>query len=207
MMHRVLPLFLIAVSAYAQYTSAPAGPPPAELSPAIAAALQKDGLRILEGDKPVVEVWFRTTMPSGPATGEQAVSLTTVPHGTLLGAMRVVGRYADRRGNPVKPGVYTLRYSLFPQNGEHQGVAPQRDFLVIALASEDKDLNATPDFKTLMAWSEKAAGRPHPGVFSMWKADSDFAPGFSKFSETDWVYQTKIGDTPVAIILIGKAEG
>ena len=206
MIQKLIPFLLVATAAFGQYKTAPAGPPPSELNASIASALQKNGIKILNGDKPVVEVWFRTTMPSGAKSSEDAITLPTVPHGSLLGAMRVDGAYADRRGNTVKPGVYTLRYSYFPQNGDHQGVAPQRDFLLIAKAADDKDVNATPDFKTLVDMSEKALGRPHPGVFSMRKVDSDFTPGFAQVGDNDWVLQTKIGDTPVAISLVGKAE-
>jgi hypothetical protein len=39
---------------------------------------------------------------------------------------------------------------------------------------------------------------------SLWKADSD-APGFSQQGD-DWVLQTRMGDTPIAIILIGTAS-
>lgn len=208
MMHRLAPLFLIAACAFGQYKTAPAGAPPSDLSPAIVSALQKDGVRILNGDKPVVEVWFRASLPAGAKTSEDNVTLSNVPHGALLGAIRVVGAYSDRRGNTVKPGVYTLRLSYFPPNGDHQGVAPQRDFALISRAADDKDPNATPDFKTLVDMSEKALGRPHPGVFSIHKVDTgDFKPGFAQAGETDWVLQQKVGDTPVAIILVGKAEG
>jgi hypothetical protein len=208
MMHRLAPLFLIAASAFGQYKTAPAGPPPSELNAGIASALQKDGVRILNGDKPLVELWFTTSLPSGPKTTEDAVTLANVPHGALLGAMRVVGSYSDRRGNPVKPGVYTLRFSYYPPNGDHQGVAPQRDFALISRAEDDKDAKANPDFKTLVAMSEKALGAPHPGVFSMHKVEGgDFKQGLAQAGETDWVLQQKIGDIPVAIILIGKAEG
>ena len=208
MMHRLAPLFLIAACAFGQYTSAPAGPPPSELNAGIVSALQKDGVKILNGDKTVVEVWFRNSLPSGPKTTEDAVTLATVPHGALLGAMRVTGPYSDRRGNPVKPGVYTLRFSYYPPNGDHQGVAPQRDFALIVRAADDKDANSTPDFKTLVDMSEKALGRPHPGIFSIHRVDpADFKQGLAQAGETDWVLQQKIGDTPIAIILVGKAEG
>ncbi len=160
----------------------------------------------MNGDKVVAEFWFRTSAPSGPKSAEDNVTFPAIPQGSLLGAMRVSERFSDRRGSAVKPGVYTLRYSNFPQNGDHQGVAPQRDFLLISKAADDKDANATPDFKTLVDWSEKALGAPHPGVYSIWKQDSDFKPGLSK-RENDWVYQFKIGDLPVSMIMVGKAEG
>jgi len=179
-----------------------------ELNPGIVSALQNDGIKVVNGDKTVVEVWFRTSLPSGPKTTEDAVTLTTVPHGALLGAMRVTGPYADRRGNPVKPGVYTLRYSYYPPNGDHQIVAPQRDFALIVRAADDKDANSTPDFKTLVDLSEKAAGRPHPGVFSIHRVDAGYyKEGLAQAGENDWVLQQKIGDTPIAIILVGKGEG
>jgi len=206
-MVRLLPFLLLASTAFAQYTSQPAGAPPSDLSPAVSSMLQKDGVKILNGGKVVAEFWFRTAAPRGPKTAEDNVSLQNVPQGTLLGAVRIPERFADRRGSQIKAGVYTLRYSLFPQNGDHQGVAPQRDFLLIAKAADDKDANAAPDFKTLVEWSEKALGAPHPGVFSLWKQDSGFTPGFAKQGENDWVYQFKMGDAPVAVILVGKAEG
>ena len=203
----VLSLILAAGAVFGQYTSAPAGPPPSELNAGIAATLQKDGTKIMNGSTVVCEIWFRATAPSGPKSGEDNVSLPNIPQGTLLGAMRFPVRGADRRGNPIAPGVYTLRYSNFPQNGDHQGVAPQRDFLLLSKAADDQDANATPGFKELVAMSEKATGAPHPGVFSFWKQESDFKPGFAKAGENDWVLQTKLGDIPISVILIGKVEG
>src|SRR6266542_3933987 len=47
------------------------------------------------------------------------------------------------------------------------GVAPQRDFLVLTPAADDKDPNSTPAQEELMTMSKKASGTPHPAVFSM----------------------------------------
>jgi hypothetical protein len=136
------------------------------------------------------------------------VTLPAIPHGTLLGAIRFPGQGADRRGQAIKPGVYTLRYSLQPVNGDHLGVSPQRDFLVLVPAADDKDVNATPNFEALMAMSRKASGTPHPAVLSMWAAGaSDPVPSFSKQGENDWVLNIKVGGMPVSIILVGKVEG
>jgi hypothetical protein len=203
----VLSLILAAGAVFGQYTSAPAGPPPSELNAGIAATLQKDGTKIMNGSTVVCEIWFVTTAPNGPKSAEDNVTLPNIPQGALLGAIRFPVRGADRRGNPIAPGVYTLRYSNFPQNGDHQGVAPQRDFLLISKAADDKDASATPGFKELVVMSEKATGIPHPGVFSFWKQESGFKPGFDKAGENDWVMQTKLGDIPIAVILIGKVEG
>jgi hypothetical protein len=41
----------------------------------------------------------------------------------------------------------------------------------------------------------------------MWAAGAGDAAGFAKQGENDWVLTTKIGGTPVSVILVGKAEG
>jgi len=204
----LLAVVLCAGSALAQYKVEPAGTPPPELDAAIVAALQKDGTKIVAANgSAVCEIWLRTSVPSGPKASEEGVSLPTIPHGALLGAMRFTARGSDRRGQMLKPGVYTLRFSYYPADGNHQGAAPQRDFLILSLAASDKDPDATPSFEALMDMSRKASGTPHPASLSFWKADTDFKPGFEKMGDNDWVLQTKIGDTPIAIILIGQYVG
>ncbi len=201
-------LLLAASAVFAQYKSGPAGAPPPELAAAIGQALQQQGTKVMSDNGTVFcEVWLRTTMPKGPASTDQAVTLTTTLQGSLLGAIRFPGGGADRRGQQIKPGVYTMRYALQPVNGDHLGVSPQRDFLVLIPAADDKDLNATPAFDALMAMSRKASGTPHPAVLSIWAAGASDAAGFAKQGENDWVLTTKIGDTPVSLILVGKVEG
>lgn len=194
-------LLLLASAAFA-HTVESAGAPPA-----LASLLQKDGIKVMDGKKVVCELWFRTTAPSGPKTAEDNVSLPTIPQGALLGVIRITEKFSDRRGQNIAPGTYTLRYSMFPQNGDHQGVAPQRDFMLLTPIGEDKDPAATPNFNALVAMSRKASGTPHPAVLSFWKQDTDFKAGISQQGEHDWVLQTKIGDVPVAVIVVGKAEG
>ncbi len=198
-----LPL-LACSAAFAQYKAEPAGAPPAGVAPSITAALQTNGTKITKNGAPYLEIWFRATKPTGGKDqAEEAVTLPTIPQGALLAVLRFDGPGADRRGQTIKPGVYTLRYSLMPVNGDHQGAAPQRDFMLMVPAANDTDLNAAPAFEALVDMSRKASGTPHPAVISLWKAD-DTKTGFSQQGD-DWVLQTKLGDTPIAIILIGTA--
>jgi len=127
-----------------------------------------------------------------------------VPHGSVLGVISFAANGADRRGQVLKPGVYTLRFSYFPLNGDHQGVAPQRDFLVLTPAADDQDAAAV-SFDPLMKMSRKASGTPHPAVLSMWSVESDFMPGLSEIGEGDVVLQTKIGEKQVAVVVKGVA--
>ena len=202
-MRKLLLTSLLLMSVAFGHTMEPAGAPPADLAPAMAATLQKDGIRILDGKKVVMELWFVTTAPSGPKTTEEAVSWETVPVGSFLGVARFPERGNDRRGQTLKPGVYTMRFGLYPQNGNHQGVEPQRDFLVLSLASEDKDPKATPTFDALLEMSRKAGGTPHPAVLSFWKPRGRVqawrsSPGVRPGAEI------QDGDVPVAVIVAGR---
>src|SRR5579862_2310828 len=129
-----------------QYRADKAGSPPPELASGIARALQQAGFQISANGDPYCEIWFRTGLPSGAATREASlplpnVTLPHIPQGTLLGALRFDGNGSDRRGQTIPAGVYTLRYGIMPANGSHQGAAPQRDFLLLTPAAEDRDVN------------------------------------------------------------------
>jgi hypothetical protein len=202
-MRTLVALFVCSLAASAQYKSEPAGAPPPEVAPAIAQVMQKTGTKITNNGAAYCEIWFRADKPSGAKSTEENITLA-LPQGAILGVIRFTGNGSDRRGQTIKAGVYTLRYGIMPVNGDHQGAAPQRDFLLMTPAADDKDLTSTPSFEALVAMSRKASGTPHPAVLSCWKADAD-KPGFSKQGESDWVLQTKFGDTPIAIILVGVA--
>ena len=197
-------LLLASVTVWGQqYKADKAGPPPPEVASGIAQALEKSGFQISTKGAAYCEIWLRTSLPSG-ASNEQNVTLPNMPMGALLGVIRFDGNGADRRGETIKPGVYTLRYGVMPMNDHHQGAAAQRDFLLMTPAGEDRDLNAAPNLDALVAMSRKASLTPHPAVLSFWKADAD-SPGFSQQGDSDWVLQSKLGDTPIAIIVAGAA--
>ena len=190
-----------ALVGFAEYIADLAGPPPAELSAGIRAAMQKAGVRISNNGAPYCELWFRTSDPPVTGTTEAGVTLSFKP-GVLLGAIRFNTNGVDRRGQQIKPGVYTLRYVHLPANRDHEGAGRYRDFVLLAPAAQDQDLNATPNVDALVEISRKASGTAHPAALSLWKADRD-SPGFGPQDSGDWVLETKIGDTPIAVILIG----
>jgi hypothetical protein len=208
-MSKAVVILLAAASCvFAQFRVEPAAAPPSQLAANFSGPLSKTGVKIVKSDGSVYcEMWFVSTMPAGPATTEQSVSLTTIPLGALLGVIQFPGQGSDRRGQTLNPGLYTMRYGNYPVNGDHQGVAPQRDFLVLSPVAADTAPAPVQGFEPLMDLSRKASRSPHPAVLSMWKADSASAPNLHKEGETDWVLNIKIGDTPVAIVVIGKVEG
>jgi hypothetical protein len=193
--------------AFPQYKLEPAGPPPDGVPAAIAGTLQKEGSKIVAGNGAAFcEVWFRSTAPSGPKSAEDGVTLPTIPQGALIGVLRFPGRGADRRGQNIKAGTYTLRYALQPVNGDHQGVAPQRDFLVMVPVADDPGPDAKPGVEDLMKLTRKASGTPHPAVLSMSASSNAKFPELKKEGENDWALHAKVGDLAIEVILVGKVE-
>lgn len=204
-MRRTGPLLLASVTLWGQqYKADKAGPPPPELAGGIAQALAKNGFQISTNGAAYCDIWLRATLPPPASAKEHNVTLPNIAQGTLLGVIRFEANGSDRRGQTIKPGVYTLRYGIMPMNDTHLGAAPQRDFLLMTPAADDRDLNAAPNFDALMVMSRKASQTQHPAVLSFWKTDAD-SPGFSQRDETEWVLQSTVGDTPVAIIVAGTA--
>lgn len=192
---------IVAAGAFGQYKMEPAPAPPV-----FASELQEQGAKVVDGSgKAWAEVWFRKQAPTGPKTTEDAIAFPSIPQGALIGVIRFAGNGADRRGQLIKPGVYTMRYSRYPVDGNHQGVAPQRDFLVLVPAAQDKDAASQPAYDALMPMSLKASGTPHPAVLEIGSPAGDAAfPSLVQAGE-DWIYNVKVGDLPVAVILIGKS--
>ncbi|MGO4882880.1 MAG: hypothetical protein ACLP59_18975 [Bryobacteraceae bacterium] len=207
-MRKLFPLLVFSVSlASAQYKMEPGGAPPSDLPAAFTAVLQPQGVKILNAAGAVYcEVWFRTKIPTGPKSTDDAITLS-IPQGALLGVIRFAEPAQDRRGQSLKAATYTMRYSQYPVNGDHQGVAPQRDFALLVRTSDDTDPNAMPGFDALVALSTKASGTPHPAVLSIWGSAADKFPNLEKQNDHDWVLDEKVGDLPISIIIAGKVEG
>ena len=200
-------VLMSAAAASAQYKYEAAGAPPAELASAISATLQEKGHRVLSADGKVwCELWFVKAAPKGAVTSEADVTWKTMVPFSVIGAIRWPGQGTDRRGQQIKPGVYTLRYGNYPVNGDHLGVAPQRDFLVMSPVALDQTGAALAKFEDLMNFSRKVSGAAHPAVLSMWLVESNFEPGLSQAGEHDWALQAAVGDARISVILVGKAE-
>jgi hypothetical protein len=152
------------------------------------------------------EVWLAKSLPVGAKPDDAATSFG-IAQGTLIGVIRFPGKGADRRGQVIQPGVYTLRYSVFPVDGAHSGVAPQRDFALLTALASDPDPAAKPDFEALVKQSRLASGTPHPAVLSLETPPTGAtAPGIVKEGEHDWPLTLKAGDLTFSIIVAGKVD-
>ena len=133
--------------------------PPSDLSGGVVSRL-KPSARIAVGAA-TLDVWLVDTLESTGGAGWSGVE-----SGTLVGAMRVAGDFKEIRGKAVKPGVYTLRYGLQPQNGDHLGISTFREFLLLSPAAIDKDPKVL-GFDGVVALSKEVIGTAHPASLSL----------------------------------------
>jgi hypothetical protein len=181
--------------------------PAPDLPAAYASVIQSQGYRVIGPKGPWVEIWFAKSIPTGAKPSDDSIVLP-IAQGTLLGVFRFPGTGYDRRGQTIKAGVYTMRYSNYPVNGAHQGVAPQRDFALLTPIAGDADPSATPAFDALVEMSTKASGTPHPAVVSLETPSSaaSFPSVTTEGDNGDRVLNVKAGSLPLAIIVAGKVQ-
>lgn len=199
------------LSAAAIAATAHTEPLPTEIQPALAAQLKPSGVRASVNGA-TLDFWWSAGLP---VTAAGAPSWSAVPEGALVGAVKLDREFRDIRGSRIKPGVYTLRYGLQPDNGDHLGVSPHRHFLLVSPAAEDRN-PAPAGHEGAVQLSKGAVGGSHPGV---WSIDPPVAtePVLS-VRKTDLGHEAVIVEVPVSrdgkpagalkfgIVLVGKIE-
>jgi len=177
--------------------SAQSLPLPEELQPAIKTALgATTGAKVVMGST-TLELWWGAP---------KATSWDAVEEGSVIGALRVTGAYRDIRGKVVKPGVYTLRYGLQPQNGDHLGAAPNREFLLISPAAVDSDPRPL-GFDGTVALAKETTGTAHPASLSIDPPSATEAPLTTYTTDPDLKGVVfKAGGLTFGLILSGRIE-
>src|SRR5207245_5678282 len=149
--------------------------PPRELVGLIGKALQPRAVQLLDGGKPVFEFWFRSEVPlkSKPASADKA--LDSLQETVLLGAVSVGSGQRDYKDNEIAAGIYTMRFGLQPQDGDHLGTADYPYFAVLIPARSDTALDGVTTFKALAKASGKETASGHPMVLSLRPTSADGA--------------------------------
>lgn len=141
--------------------------PPEELGESIRAALQHEAIRLLDGEKAVFEFWFRKDLPLQSKPSSPSAGLDSLKETTLVGAARISRKERDYQDGEILPGVYTMRFALQPQNGNHLGTSDYPYFLALVPAKLDPAIDSISDFDTLVKASAKQTAEGHPMVLSL----------------------------------------
>jgi hypothetical protein len=183
---------------------------PSQVAEAVRKELAAAGSRVLRGGKPFVDFWFRNTLPTGDARGGLGVLYGTLKPTGLVGVARVHGGASDFKGQKFPAGVYTMRYALQPEDGDHQGVTDSRDFLLLCPAASDPSPDPL-DPKDLNKLSAKVNGKKHPAVLYLVGGDGGALPRVIRDPAADrTLFEAEVpaaGGKPLrlSIVIVGKA--
>ena len=132
-------------------------PPPVDISAAVSATLAPGGVRAAVAAN-TLTFWLVKQLP--------ASAWSELKEGSLVGAVRIEKDFRDIRGRVIKGGTYTLRYGIQPANGDHLGVSPYREFLLLSPAAHDND-PAPRGHDGTVEISKDTIGGSHPAVWSI----------------------------------------
>jgi len=176
------------------------------------AALQASGARLVRPDGSVLcEIWLRKSLPVGRVAAAKGAAYPEMSESALLGVISFPNGGKDFRGQAIKPGLYTMRFELLPEDGNHLGVAPTRDFVLLLEASADRDPDAQYDFAQLVKLSAQAAGTNHPAAFVLLAPESGTGPRTYQNADSFQVFAGAVKtdggkNVPVALVVKGQAE-
>jgi hypothetical protein len=209
----LLPLILFAVNVFAQGAKVDQVDALAESSVAdgVKKVLSSKGYRITLDDGSVAcDLWLRQQVPAQAKKDVPGALYPELAESTLIGVISFPQATTDYRGQAVKAGFYTLRYALIPDDGNHLGVVPNRDFLLLIPAASDSDPAKTFTFDEVVQLSRGTSGTKHPAPMSLTQAGSGTAPAVSKNEEEHWVFSTGLkmaagSELPIALVVKGTA--
>jgi len=147
--------------------------PPPELAPGIREKLQAKAIQLLDGANPALEFWLVSELPLQSKPESTAKALDSVKQATLLGAVSVSKARHDYRDDDLAAGVYTMRFGLQPQDGNHLGTAEFPYFAVLIQAKLDTSPAGITDYKKMVKTSSKDRSSEHPMILSLRPASSE----------------------------------
>jgi len=184
----------------------------ASASDALKKGLEPKGYRVKLADGSVLcDIWLRNGIASGKNDAQGAV-YTSIAESALIAVITFPQQATDFRKQAIKAGSYTLRYAVHPQDGNHLGISPIRDFLLLVPLAADPDPAAKYKFEDLAALSKKASGTNHPSPWSLVTPDGiSNWPSLFEDENAHLVFAARIksdsgSELPVAFVVKGVAE-
>jgi hypothetical protein len=187
----------------ADFTQEAAGAAPAEAPEAVRALLVAEGIRVKSGAKVIAEYWPRKAAFEGTPASGFGTRFQTIPEGALIGVVRFDEQWRDFRRQNVAAGLYTMRYVLHPEDGNHLGVAPSRDFAALVKIGDDTEPAKNYPFKEAVELTKKV-GNPHPTVMRL-EMGGDKTPNLWKDDDGNEVLDLDVAGEPVGFVVEGEA--
>lgn len=190
--------------------------PPADvLSAEIVKQLSPKGYKVMSGtSRTVCEIWPASQWPAKADFKPSNSVLYPFEMGQLMGAIRYKRKGGDFRGQEIPAGVYTLRYALQPEDGNHVGTSDTRDFLLLLPPADDQQAGVVSK-ENLFKLSPKASGTPHPAMLSLLSPSAKSDAPRMRHDEDRELWSLgfagkasggKTGELPIEIVVVGRAK-
>ncbi len=192
---------------------------PEGVSKKIADLLESSGYRVMGPKGAICDVSLVKSLSVRPGFKPGLNVKYPFTSGQLIGVLRVSKKasFADFRGQELEAGVYTLRYGIQPEDGNHIGTSEIYDFLLALPAKIDQNPKTLNLMDELHQRSAKSAGTTHPAIFSLLPAEKRAeAASLSHDEDHDfWILNVTVKGkeknkgvkVPIRIIVIGQSEG
>ena len=118
----------------------------------------------------------------------------------LLGAVSVLKPRRDYRDDDLPAGVYTLRFALRPNDGNHLGTSEFNYFAVAVAAKNDPAPGGITAYKPLVKASAKSTASEHPMIISL-------RPPASEGNDTTKIHGPAPDHKSVRVEVPGKVAG
>lgn len=141
--------------------------PPAEVDESIKNVLQSKAVQLSEDGKPMFEFWFRQEIPLKSNADSPLKAVQSIGETTFCGVISVEKTERDYKDSEISEGLYTARFGIQPQDGDHLGTSEFPYFLVLIPLKNDPKLNGLTAYKPMVRASGKATPSGHPVVWSL----------------------------------------
>ena len=201
----LLALVVAPLSLGEEFTADSGAPVPEAVPDAAREMISDEGVTVKAGDVAVVRFWMRTAAFEGEPAGGFGIRFDNIPEGAFLGVLEFPERGSDFREQSVPAGLYTIRFGLHPEDGNHMGVAPSRDFALLSPVDKDIEIARNFDFDGMVELSAEV-GNPHPTVARIELPEGESGPNLWENDYEHWVLDLPVADTVVGIVVEGHAE-
>jgi hypothetical protein len=184
---------------------------PEAFSPPIRAKLQGKSVQLVDGGNVQMEFWFSSDITLTAPPESAAKSLDALRQNTLLGVVSVRGGRRDYRNDELVEGLYTMRFGLQPQDGDHLGTAEFPYFAVLIPAKNDTKAEGFASAEAMTKASSKEVPTGHPVILSLRPVSSGSgdAPSITEPAPDHKCLRVKLADKGALvfdIVIKGKAK-
>jgi hypothetical protein len=173
---------------------------------AVKALVRAEGVVVKSPDgKESAGYWTRQAPFEGNPAGGFGIRMKTIPEGALIALVNFPNGGSDYREQSIPAGLYTVRYGLHPEDGNHMGVAASRDFAVLTPVAKDTDPAKNIPFKALVELT-KTVGNAHPTIVRLEMAESSETPHLWQDDAEHWVLDLDVVGEPVGFVVHGHSE-